>query len=177
MKKPRLTDKSFLAHVFGPKRNPVPSGLRERKITSTKGRKTARVNAYNRMTRVNQELVWRSGLREQYLKGEVTLADAKRALRPKAVSFGVAKPAKPTPSTSGNLDDIVAGHVIRQLRTSGYTVGNKAADNIFDRVQYMKRKDREAARNWSTAQIRKYAGDPNNVVEVYDKRFNPLWYH
>src|SRR3954463_15769083 len=92
-KKPSFTDTNFLAHIFGPKRHAQPSGIRKTRLTGVKGgRSKLRLAAFNRMSPVNQEMLKRAGLRDDYLKGNASLAEAKRALRPQAVRLGVAKP-------------------------------------------------------------------------------------
>ncbi len=176
-KRPALTDDSFLQHIFSPKKNPLPVGLRKRPITFVKGRTKGRVSSYNRMSATNQELLKRSGFREAYLKGDASLADAKRELRKTAVSKGIAKPLKGKvaarrPGT--NLDLLVASHIVKELRDSGYPVNT---DAVYKRVKYMKDGDKEKAEKWKTGQIRAYGGDDANMVEADGERFNPLWYH
>jgi hypothetical protein len=93
-RRPALTDGSFLSHIFSPKKNPLPTGIRHRKIVSTKGRVKARVNAYNKMPAKNQEVLARTGQRDAYLRGETTLVQARSKLRETAIKLGVAKPVK-----------------------------------------------------------------------------------
>src|SRR4051812_27593157 len=122
-KKPSLTDTNFLAHIFGPKRHPQPSGIRKTHLSGVKGgRSKLRLAAFNRMSPVNQEMLKRAGLREDYLKGNASLSEARRALRPQAVSLGVAKPIR-VKGTGGiiytPLDAQVAAHLKRTIRDAG----------------------------------------------------------
>src|ERR1700754_1914508 len=92
--RPGLSDETFLAHVFKPSRNPKPTGLRKTTLKGTHNRSKKRLAAFNRMSAVNQHILSASGQREQYLRGEANLADAKRALRTKAVDRGIVKPLR-----------------------------------------------------------------------------------
>src|ERR1700750_76770 len=94
-KRPGLSEDSFLAHLFSPAKTPLPSGIRKTKLKGTKGQSKGRVAAFNRMTPFKQEMLKRAGLRDQYLRGNASLADAKKALRPKAESKGLAKILRP----------------------------------------------------------------------------------
>jgi len=87
---------NFLAHIFHPSKNPRPTGLRRHHITWRgigKSRKTSRIRAFNRMTPVQQRVI-EAVDREAYLRGQLTLAEAKRRLRPYAIQRGIAKPLK-----------------------------------------------------------------------------------
>lgn len=89
---------AFLAFLFNPKRKPKPTGLRARPLKGLKGgRKAGRLAAYNRMSAVNQELLKQSGLRDEYLRGEFSLKEARAKLRDRAVNLGLAKPTRPRP--------------------------------------------------------------------------------
>lgn len=179
IKRPSLTEDSFLRHLFSPKKNPLPTGLRARAIAFTKGRKKARVASYNRMSAKSQELLKRSGLRESYLKGEASLSDAKAVLRNTAVNKGFARPSRTpkatTISRSSSLDVAVAAHVIRELRDSGRHVN---PDHVHRNVRFLPEDVKDQARKWGVGQIRAYAGDESNRVEVdfQDAPYNPLWY-
>lgn len=179
-KRPGLNDDSFLGHLFAPKKNALPSGIRKRPITGTKGRVKGRVTSYNRMSPVSQEILRRSGLRDSYLKGETSLADARGALRDKAVSKSLVKPTKAQLAKSRQrigttaLDTMITAHVIHEMRQAGYTIDGGA---VASRVPYMPQKDKVQATKWKVGQIRAYAGDDDNVIIIDGEEFNPLWYH
>lgn len=93
---PKLSPASLLAHIFGPKRNPKPSGIKAVKLKGLQGgRKAGRLAAFNRMSPVKQAMLKQSGEREEYLRGNKTLADIKAGLRATAIELGVARPARP----------------------------------------------------------------------------------
>lgn len=94
-KRPELSPESFLASVFRPSKNPRPIGLRKRTVAKTSNRRAARVRSYNKFDAVKQEILERTGNREAYLRGEVSLADARQTLREDAVRRGVARPYVP----------------------------------------------------------------------------------
>lgn len=180
-KRPALTEDSFLKHLFAPKSNPLPTGIRKRPIKVTPGRTKARVNSYNRMSPASQELLKRSGLRDAYLKGEATLTNARSTLRDKAVRKGLVKPTKAQQArqrksvgTPSALDAKVASHIVHELRQANYTV---STDLVYKHVPFMSEEDKRKAATWKAGQIRAYAGDDDNMVEVGGERFNPLWYH
>src|SRR4030042_418582 len=88
-----LAESDFLSHVFHPRTVPRPKGLRKRKVTGRgKGRRAAPIRAFNRFDPVKQRIIDTAG-REKYLRGELSLAAAKRGLRPRALAKGIAKPA------------------------------------------------------------------------------------
>lgn len=95
-RRPVLSDDSFLASVFRPSKNPRPVGLRKRTIAKTRARRTSRVKSYNRFDATKQEILERTGNRERYLRGEVSLAEARQELRVDAIARGIAKPYVPT---------------------------------------------------------------------------------
>jgi hypothetical protein len=94
-KRPPLSTESFLASVFRPSKNPRPVGLRKHTVANTTKRRTSRVRSYNRFDAVKQEILDRTGNREKYLRGEVSLADARQQLREDAVRRGIARPYVP----------------------------------------------------------------------------------
>lgn len=105
--RPRLSFETFLAHVFKPSKNKQPTGLRRTTLTGFKNRRKARVNAFNRMDSVKQNILTYAGKREQYLRGEVTFMDAKRSLRSDAVQRGITRPLKtPYPTGVTTPDDL-----------------------------------------------------------------------
>jgi hypothetical protein len=96
MVRPSFSAGNFLAHIFSPKRHAKPSGLRKTALSGLRGgRLKNRLASFNRMDAVKQHVLQESGQREAYLRGEVTFAEAKRSLRPKAIQLGVAKPVRP----------------------------------------------------------------------------------
>lgn len=178
-KRPVNTDASFLAHIFSPKKQPLPTGLRKGKpLKTTAGRKPARVNAFNRMPTVNQEILKRSGLRDAYLKGETTLAEAKRSLRPQAISLGAAKPVRSRapkqvrPVTP--LDILIRTRFLNKVRDAGRPVNTKTVATQFQFVQ-----PEQGMLTWEYPEF-KYAGRDGSEYEVVDSdghRHNPFWYH
>lgn len=181
MSRPPLSDKAFLAHVFSPKKNPLPTGLRKRKIESLKGRKVARVNAYNKMATAKQEILTRTGLRDEYLAGRTTFVDARRNLRETAVNLGVVKPLKTrTPKTPINpirarIEQMVAQHIKRTLRTSGTFVN----ENTVDEESVYNDDASDDMLTWDSSQIR-YAARRGSEYERLDssgRKHNPFFYH
>lgn|SRR6478735_5028854 len=178
-KRPPLSEDSFLKHLFSPKKNLLPTGIRRRPLAFAKGRTKARVASYNRMSATSQEVLRRSGMRDAYLKGEGTLSDAKRALRGKAVEKGFAKPLKPklrlgAPYESA-LDNRVAAHVAKTLRTTGRNVN---VHRLAVGVKHLPHDVKPEVEYWTVGQIRAYAGDSENLVIIpgYAHPINPLWY-
>jgi hypothetical protein len=182
-KRPALTDSSFLSHIFSPKKAAQPTGLRKTHL-SGKGWNGRRLRAFNRMPAVNQEILKRSGQRDAYLKGETSLADAKRSLRPKAISLGVAKPtrsrtpgtarAASTPARITALDRLVRNHINQTLRDAGKHVN---VATVRSEGAYLV--PTEGMLKWDYGRI-KYEGRQGSDYEVVDstgQRHNPLWYH
>ncbi len=178
-KRPALSEDSFLKHLFSPKKNPLPTGIRKTSLKAAKGRSKARVAAFNRMSPANQELLKRAGLREAYLQGHATTKDAKSALRRIAVDKGHAKPlrGKPAPvrKLGSDLDARVAAHIVSTLRKTGNM--NVDAGRIHHHVPYMPDEDKATASKWSSGKIRAYAADSDKVIEIEGQQVNPLWYH
>jgi hypothetical protein len=177
-KRPTLSNQTFLAHVFSPKRNPQPTGLRKQHLSGTRGgRIKGRLAAFNRMSPVNQELLKRSGLREDYLKGTAKIADAKESLRSEAVNLGVAKPRRPSaprvPIVT-DLDRRVAGYLKYRLRGLPKT-NSQTIDANVPRIPAGVKED---VLTWDYTAI-KYAGRDGSEYEtmVNGKAFNPFWYH
>jgi hypothetical protein len=180
-KRPTLTEDTFLKHLFSPKRNALPTGIRKSALKPARGRTNARVASHNRMSGASQEILRRSGLRDAYLKGQASLADAKRALRQVAVEKGLARPlrtraGKPTHKwTPTSLDATIAVHVVKALRDSGRPVN---IDRVHDHVKYLDDDIKVQVVRWPVARIRAYASDSDNIIEIPgEKPFNPLWYN
>lgn len=178
--RPSLTDQSFLGYIFSPKKHPKPTGLKKIGLSGLRGGRTkARLNAFNRMSPAHQELLKRAGMREQYLRGEVTLTDAKSALRPQGISLGVARPLRSTGTTRvvirTPLDLRVAAHLKHVLRSAGRPVN----ENTIDRgIRFIPDEVLPEVEDWEYGQV-KYAGSPGSEYEttVDGKPFNPFWYH
>lgn len=177
-KRPSLSEESFLAHLFSPKKNALPTGLRARSITGTKGRKQARVNAYNKMSPLKQEVLKRSGQRDAFLRGEITWTDAKKALRTAAVQKGIVKPVrvrapKPKPmSRRQALDASMAQALMATLRRAGkdYDPATVIAGSMF--IQ----EDDVLTIDYNTIKTR--ARDSTYMmVDESGTQFNPYWYH
>jgi hypothetical protein len=176
-KRPTLSEDSFLAHLFSPKKNPLPTGLRARPIAQAKGRRVARVNAYNKMPALKQEVLKRTGLRDAFLKGDVTYTDAKKWLRDTAVHKGIVKPTRvrqPKPnrriSRREAIEGLYAQHILHQLRQAGKT-HNPAT--VYAGTIFMEEDDIESL---TYAQIKDRAADPDYIMTRNGHTFNPYWY-
>jgi hypothetical protein len=178
-KRPSLNDNSFLSHLFGPKRNPQPTGLRKVTLTGIRGGRTrGRLAAFNRMNPVSQEALKRAGLREQYLRGEVALGDAKKSLRQKAVQLGVARPIKPKPlkyTIRTSLDARIAAHLKTEVRAAGKPLNEQSVDI---NVRLVPDDITTDVVTWDYAQI-KHAGRKGSEYEtvIDGHQRNPFWYH
>ncbi len=181
MKRPALSESSFLGHIFSPKKHALPTGLRKTTLKGARGTSKRRVAAYNKMSPVNQEILKRTGKRDAYLKGEGTLADAKRELRKVAVQLGIAKPTRtklPALGTRTALDEFVrrqiASNIIKQTRDADK---NPNTDTVYQQIEYLDSPDKSMV-GWDYGHI-KYAGRPGSEYETYvDGRLhNPFWYH
>src|SRR4051812_49430576 len=182
MQRPILSDTSFLAHVFGPKRNPKPTGIRKSKpLKGVKGQTKVRIAAFNRMSPVSQELLKRSGLKESYLRGQTTLSDAKRVMHAQAATLGLAKPGQPAvirvprPLTRREqIDYQVARHIKITLAHSDKRFSPQGIDA---RVPHIPDYIVEHVKTWDYNQISAAAGtgSPFEIIEE-GTRFNPFWY-
>ena len=182
-KRPRLSEDSFLAHLFSPKKQPLPTGLRKATLKGTKGQRSTRLKAFNQMNPFNQEVLKRSGTRDSYLRGDSTLADAKRALRPQAIAKKLAKPVrnrvKPAPILSDRrkrLEQYIAEHLKKELRFARVPVNDRTVDA---EIVWLGDNADEDMLGWSYGKI-KYAGRRNSEYEVadnYGRTHNPFWYH
>jgi hypothetical protein len=181
-RRPHNSEHNFLAHIFGPKRNPKPVGLRKTHLSGVKGGRTkARLAAFNRMSPVNQEILRRSGMREEYLRGESKLGDAKLKLREIGVRLGVAKPTAamranvPAHLIVTPLDRLVAAHLKRTIRAEGRQLNPQHVD---ENVVYASQTDLGMALQWDYPDF-KYAGRKGSEYElsVNGKTVNPFWYH
>jgi hypothetical protein len=182
--RPQYSDAPFLGHIFSPSKHQKPTGLRKTSLVGRTGRNPRRLASFNRMDAVKQEILKQAGMRDSYLRGESTLADAKRSLRPRAISLNVAKPVKP--SNRGKtprfgirtaLDRLVAAHVKRTLHTAGTPVNEHTVDE--ESVWY---DGDDGVLRWGPGQI-KYAGRKHSEYERIEHTssgpitHNPFWYH
>lgn len=177
VKRPALTEDTFLRHLFSPKKNPLPTGLRARALAFTKGRTKARVSAYNRMSAASQHLLKQSGMRDAYLRGEVSLKDARGTLRQKAVSKGFAKPLRvkvTEPYKRTPLDIRIGAFVTQTLRDGGKAPN---VGKVYERVAYLPDRVKERIQHWGIGQIKAYAGDSDNIIIIDGIEINPLWYN
>ncbi len=179
IRRPALSEESFLKHLFSPAKNPLPTGLRARKLVATPGRSKARVAAYNRMSAKNQEILRRSGMRESYLKGDASITEAKKALRGQAVEKGFAKRLKgaikrTVTARRRSLDEFVASRIVRGLRDKGKEPN---VATIVRNVEYLPDDVYDRANTLTGDDIIRYATDSGNVITVDNRTFNPLWYH
>lgn len=184
MSRPPLSEQSFLAHVFGPKKNPLPTGLRKRTFVGAKGRKVSRLNAFNKMSALKQEVLNRAGLREDYLRGDLTYTDVKRRLRTQAVARGVVKPlrTRTRPRSGGNvvvdrrarLEAMIAMHLGNTVAAAGRYPNWRT---IEEQNEYLDQ-PREEMTRWDYGQF-KYAGRRGSEYERVDngRTHNPFWYH
>lgn len=186
VKRPVLSEDSFLAHLFSPKRAAMPTGIRKSKLAFTPGRKKGRLAAFNRMSPFNQELLKRSGKREAYLRGEGTLGEAKSSLREKAIGKGLAKPIRPRTvsreTSTGPSEtlkrNIAARHIITALNDAGYEV---ASQRVFNRAEFLPSDRLDEIPRYSVGRIRYEAGLQANVLDVEMQygivaQVNPFWY-
>lgn len=182
--RPPLSDSSFLAAVFSPKKNPIPVGLRKSRLASVTGRKASRLKSYNAMSALNQRVLAETKQREAYLRGDVTIAEAKRALRNKAVELGVAKPLRPKvtvtgPPTSRAVDKRtrVLDHMWRQL--TGTKTRQPVNIGVLRRGTLMMSPDQlSRALDMAAPDIKSAANNPEEAIEVAEgKHLNPFWYH
>ena len=177
-KRPPLSDSTFLGHVFSPKKNPQPTGLRKTSLRGTAGRNPRRLKAYNKLSAVNQEILKKAGTRDAYLKGETTLAEAKRKLRDTAVKLGVAKPLRVRhprqPFVRTHLDRLVAKHIRDTIIDAGVNFNTVTSE---EQMEYLE--PEEQMLDWDYGRI-KHAGRTNSEYETVGadgKRHNPFWYH
>jgi hypothetical protein len=178
-KRPALNDTSFLGHLFSPKKNPLPAGIRKTHLSGTRGGRTkARLAAFNRMSPTSQELLRRSGKRESYLKGETSLSEAKASLRQAAVSLGVAKPL-PKRKNTGRvtrtaLDIKVAAYITETVRNAGRPVNQARVD---ENVVFIPDDVIGDVPKWDYGHI-KYAARKGSEyeIDVEGMKRNGFWY-
>lgn len=183
-RRPKLNDSNFLAHLFAPKKNPLPTGLRKRDVKGGKDAKATRVRSYNKFSAAQQEVLKRTGLRDAYLAGNTSLADAKRTLRLKAVDAGIVKPLKSrirTATPTVGRDD--GWEVFHHLNTLNGLESKKDPRTIGKLVNYMTGAQREKALRMKTqtdiviAARVKARDDSSDYVLLDGKEVNVFWYH
>lgn len=179
-KRPAFSDRSFLAAVFSPTKNPVPTGIRKRPVKGTVGRKASRVRSYNAMPPINQLVLYRSDMRDQYLRGDATLADAKRALRGAAVDLGIAKPLRSQKQTirSGSFSDPATraySHLVDTL-SSAPTRNRVNVATVRQGTLLMTDDQLRHTLDMDFPAIVSAAKNPDLQVEINGKMRNPYWY-
>lgn len=188
-KRPALTDSSFLLSIFKPKSNPVPSGLRRTKLSGTKDRSKRRLTSFNRMSAANQEVLKRTGSREAYLKGAITLPQAKALLRNTAVSVGLVKPLRPRPQRTGpplgyvrraSLQRMIEQHLKSVLQDAPLSPVHPYNPRAIEKnIGYFDDNDFTGDMlTWDYGKV-KYAGRSNSEYEtvIDGATRNPFWYH
>lgn len=184
-----LAESDFLSHIFHPKTVRRPTGIRKRKVVGRGGgRKASRIRSYNRMDAVKQRIIDVAG-RDKYLRGEVTLGEAKRSLRPRAIDVGVAKPIRIRTPKDVSVER-AAEHIYRiahernPIRETGPRAGDpkppinrqSISRNIRD---YMTPEMRAATPKLSYDELKRRANmwtyDRYDVVD--GSLHNPYWYH
>lgn len=184
MKRPKLSLSSFLKHLFAPKTNALPTGIRARKLVGTKGRSKARLAAYNRMSGASQEVLRQAGLREEYLKGQSSLKDARGILRAKALQQGYAKPTKREKqeaidagkfTTHVELATWAASRIGSKLREVGRQPNY---ERMVKNLTFLTDQSLVRAVEMEIGEIRQLAGDDDLLITLPDgRKINPFWYN
>lgn len=180
MKRPPFTLVSFLKAVFKPASNPQPTGLRKKHLKGLRGgRKTSRLTAYNRMNPRSQQILESSGMRDSYLRGETTLAEARRKLRETAVNLGVAKPLPQRPSTqpmsrSQQIRAQIDRFLVRTLVTAGKNVNPNTVRKYSVMIPEWVIDD---VPTWDAGQIAS-AAQRGSIFDIAEGAAlaNPFWY-
>lgn len=178
MARPRLTTESFLSHLFRPSKNALPSGIRKTTLKGKKGQKRARINSWNKMPGKNQEILRRAGLQDAFLRGDVTVTEAKRRLRIDAANQGIVKPLRRRAPSKAVSDDIygVFRHMDRILQTD-----RKNPDHLRMNAVMMSPQQRVDVKQISTFdEFRAEASSPSERwMTTFDDGVtrSVLWYH
>lgn len=165
-RRPSLSAESFLNAIFRPSKNPLPKGLRKRSLKGSKQQSKRRVAAYNKMDAAKQAIIDRSGNREAYLRGDITYADSKRALRQQGVERGIIPPVR---SRGGSISaEDVARRYISVLHSAGASPNvPKTIERILDMT------DAELRKAWTAT----YDTIKQNAQRtVPPGEVNPWWY-
>jgi hypothetical protein len=180
-----LTQESFLSYLFHPKTSKRPTGLRRHKVTSVRGgRKASRVRSYNLLDPVKQRVIDSVG-REAYLRGDLTLTEAKRHLRPTAIELGVAKPVKSRASRRIAEDQAAVG-IIRAasqrnpFNRKGFEKSRINPRIVRGNVKKLTPSELALARDITYKELEYRAtksDDPRYTDVVTGEIRNPWWYH
>lgn len=180
--RPPFSESAFLAAVFSPKKNPAPKGLRKTVLKSLKGRKATRVKLYNSMSALNQKILVETKQRDAYLRGEVSITDAKRELRQRAVDLGVARPLRArnvpsVPRSAGDIRTRVLDHLWTQL--TGATTRAPVNIGVLRRGTLLMTSDQlNRSLRMAAPDIKQAAGNPDEALDVgTETKLNPFWYH
>lgn len=187
-----LSDESFIRHIFQPSKNPLPVGLKKRHASHGKGRVARRVRSFNKLAPKQQYILDKTGQREAYLRGDVTVAAARQRLRNEGIREGWAKPPRPRIS----LNDRVVDHIATtQYRHTGRMPD---AQNLRARVERMTPEQKAKAVDITWTNLIKAAKDRSQMRpppatpsiglggDDYDEEgddyypdddINPFWYN
>lgn len=183
--RPRFSLTSLAAHILSPKKNPKPTGLRKRKLSGKRGQKRDRVRRYNSWPAEKQAVLDKTGMRDDYLKGEVSYKDAVNKLSVDAAyERGMGGGDTVEDIIFSRLNNaIIATHVRAGFKT-------KPEGGQFDpketriRLTYLPDSVKPQVINASASEIRRKASDKSyEVMTPYRNRkgetvaFNPFWYH
>jgi len=183
MPRPGYSTSSFLSHLFNPKRSPQPTGIRKVTLTGIRGgRRKGRLAAFNRMSPISQQILKESGQRDAYLRGEATLGEARKQLRNRAVSMGLARPPRVPPVTvAPSRRDAINRQVARHLKSTyagaGKTFNGRTIDANVDNIPDYVIGQVDA---WDYEQLKQASrqGSPFEYDRIEDGvRYNPFWYH
>jgi hypothetical protein len=178
MRRPALSDATFFAHLFSPRKNPKPTGLRHRILKGTKGQRVARINAYNKMPAEKQAVIDRAGNRESFLRGEVTFTDSKRKLRETAVQLGIVKPVRQRMPPISKGQQVYDQAVVEHLKDEGLDSAEHWNErNVRKRLAVTKRITKRDILASDRATLRRQAARRPSDFEDDGYDFNPYWYH
>lgn len=172
-KRPPLSEDAFLRFVFRPKSNPMPTGMRKRHVSSTRGRNSRRVAAFNKLSPAQQRILDRTGNREKYLKGEVNLSEAKRQLRGVAERTGVFESAKSLKQRG--IANILARAEEREVTPKTSAIKPQTVEENANRWNPTERK---IAARLTYPELKALASDKNleEVDTDTGEIYNPYWY-
>jgi hypothetical protein len=175
--RPPLSDASFLAHIFSPKKNPRPTGLRHRILKGTKGQRKARINAYNKMPAEKQAVIDRTGNRESFLRGEVTFTDSKRQLRESGVQQGILKPLRQRTPPISPAQKTYDQAVIEHLKDIGLDeLPRWNEKGVRKRLAVTRKETKRPMLSMDRSEFRRNAARRPSDFEDDGYDFNPYWY-
>jgi hypothetical protein len=172
-RRPNLTTDTFLAYIFHPKKNAMPTGMRKRNVSSAKGRNARRVRAFNKLTPAQQRVLDTTGNREKYLKGEITLTEAKRELREQAIQRGIAKPLRTLKERA--ITNILTVAEQRIISEKSSAIRKDTVERNVDRMTVPQRRLAARVSYEELAEL----GRDNERLEVdtdTGEEWNPFWY-